>query len=181
MFQRGGEPCALLRVVAQPVQQLGKAPFARIDAPAPADGFQVLGIRRCRDLAGFLPRPVVAPQIVIVNRFQFRVHGNHARSRGVERDRFNRLAVDTRLLNRPPRRFSQRRHVVRVTLRGVVRVLLLTMQRILRRARAQTAPDAIENGNAYTEGAKIDTGDDAHGKDLLKEKSGAGSSWADPA
>jgi len=43
--QGGGEPGALFGIVAQPVEQLGEAPFAGVDAAAPVDGVQVAGVR----------------------------------------------------------------------------------------------------------------------------------------
>src|ERR1035441_9503612 len=45
MFQRGGEARALIRIVAQPVEQFGEAPLAGVDAAAPVDGFQMGGVR----------------------------------------------------------------------------------------------------------------------------------------
>ena len=42
------KPAALVRVVAQPVQQLGEAPLVRIDAAAPFDRFEMLGVRELR-------------------------------------------------------------------------------------------------------------------------------------
>ena len=40
VFERGHEARALLRIVAQPVQQLGEAPLVGVDAAAPLDAFK---------------------------------------------------------------------------------------------------------------------------------------------
>ena len=89
IFERGRELRALLRIVPQPVQQLRPSPLRRINAAAPIDRLQLRRPRRPRDLPRFFPRPVIAPQIIIVQRSHLRVHRNHARPRGIERDRLH--------------------------------------------------------------------------------------------
>ena len=74
MFQRGGEAVALLGIVAQPVQQLGEAPFGGVDAAAPVDGFEPGGARGGGDLRGLAPGAVVAPEVVVVERLEVGVH-----------------------------------------------------------------------------------------------------------
>ena len=39
---------ALVRIVAQPMEQLGEAPLVRVDAAAPVDGFELFAVRRAR-------------------------------------------------------------------------------------------------------------------------------------
>ena len=46
---------ALVRIVAQPVQQLGEAPLVRVDAAAPLDGLEVFGVGERGDLAALRP------------------------------------------------------------------------------------------------------------------------------
>ena len=48
MLQRGGELGALLGIVAEPVEQLGEAPFGGVDAAAPLDGGEVASCWRRR-------------------------------------------------------------------------------------------------------------------------------------
>ena len=163
MFQRRGEARALLGIVAQPVEQFGEAPFAGIDAAAPVDRIQMAGVRSGGDLGGFLPGAVIAPQVVIVDGLEVGVHRDHAGACGIECDRLDGGSVDARVFDGAPRGGGQRGHVVGVTLRGVVRVFLLAMQRVRSGAGAQTPFDGIEDGNANAEGAEIYSGDDAHG------------------
>ena len=67
---------------------------------------------------------MVAPEVVIVERFEMLVHRDHARTGGVERNRFDLLARDAGRRQRLARGLRQRPHVVGVALRGVVRIFL---------------------------------------------------------
>jgi len=69
------EAAALPGIVAQPVQELGKAPLGRVDAAAPVDGFEAPFTGRGGDLAGFLPRAMIAPEIVVVDGLEMRITG----------------------------------------------------------------------------------------------------------
>src|ERR1022692_407113 len=168
MFQRGGEARALIRIVAQPVEQFGEAPLAGVDAAAPVDGFQMGGVRGGRDLGGFPPGAVVAPEVVIVDGVEVGVHRNHAGARGIERDGVDGVTIHAGIFEGAPGGGGQRGHVVGVALRGVVRVLLFAQQRVRSRAGAKTALDGVEDGNANAEGAEIYSGDNAHVRDLLE-------------
>src|ERR1035437_7875157 len=169
MFQGGSKARALAGVVAQPVEQFGEAPFAGIDAAAPVDSFQLGGVRGGGDLGGFPPGAVVAPEIVIVDGLEVGIDRDHTGARGVERDGLNGAAVDSGGIDGSLRGGDQGVHVIGVALRGVVRVFLCAKQRVLGCARAETALDRIEDGNANAEGAEIYSGDDAHMKNLLAE------------
>ena len=152
----------LFGVVAQPVQQFGPSPLGRVDAAAPVDGFEALPVGRRGDFGGFLPRPVVAPQVVVVQRLHLGVHRNHAAAGGIERQGFDRAPVDGGRIHGAVRGLGQGPHVIGVALRGVIGIFLLAEQRVLGRARAQAPPGAIENRDANAESAEIDTGYDAH-------------------
>ncbi len=80
--------------------------------------------RRLRDQRRFPPRAVVAPEVIIVERLQIRVHRHHARPRGVDGQRLHRCARHPGRRQRLARGLRQRPHVVRVALRGVVRIVL---------------------------------------------------------
>src|ERR1019366_2268778 len=95
------------------------------------------------------------------------IHRDHAGARGIEREPRDGVTIHAGIFERAPGGGGQRGHVIRVALRGVVRVFLLAEQRVLRRASAETALDRIEDGNANAEGAEIYSGDDAHVRDLL--------------
>ena len=59
---------ALLRIVAQPVQQLGESPLVGIHPAAPFDRFQVLGVGELGNLLRLALGAMVAPQIVVIER-----------------------------------------------------------------------------------------------------------------
>ena len=162
MLERRSEACALLGIVTQPVKQFGEAPFGGVNAAAPIDGFETLSAGRRRDFGGLLPGAMVAPQVVVVDRLQVRVDGDDARSGGVERDGFDSVPVDRRAADGVVHRLGQRRHVVGVTLGGVVGIVLLAQKRICAGPRAQTAFGAIEDGYADAQRPEVDTGNDTH-------------------
>ena len=115
---------ALLRIVPQPVQQLGEAPLVRIDAAAPVDRLQVFGACAsaviCRASS---MRAMIAPQVVVVERLHRRVDRNHAGAGRVERDGGDVLSVDVVLLQHLTHRAHQRLHLVGVRLRGIVGIV----------------------------------------------------------
>ena len=162
MLEGAGEAAALGGVVAQPVQQLGEAPLGGVDAAAPVDGLEALPVGRGGDLGGFLPRPVVAPQVVIVQRLHVGVHRNYGAPGGIERHGFDGVAANAGRLNGKPHGRGQRTHVIAVALGGVIGVFLLAEQRVLGGARPQAPLGAIENRDANAESAEIDTGYDTH-------------------
>ena len=65
VLERGGELSSLFRIVAQPMQQLGKAPLMRIDTAAPLNGFEVFFVRQRRDLLRLRGGAMVAPEVVL--------------------------------------------------------------------------------------------------------------------
>src|SRR5262249_46660605 len=163
MLERGGHAMALAGVVAQPVEQLGKPPLGRVNAATPADGFQAGGARGGSDFAGLLPRPVVAPEIVIVDGLQIFVHRNYRGPRGIERDRFDGLAIDPRGGDGAAHRLYQRLHVIGVALRSVIRVFFLAKERILAYTRTEASPGAVEDRHAHAQCSEIDSSYDTHG------------------
>ena len=94
MFERGGEAGAFFGVVAEPVEQLGPSPLRRVDATAPIDGWELLRARSGCDFGSFAPGAMVAPEVVVVNGLELRVYRDDARAGGVERQRFDCIAVD---------------------------------------------------------------------------------------
>jgi hypothetical protein len=94
VLEGAGEPAARVGIVAQPVQQLREAPFRGVDAAAPLDRLEPLPVRERGDLGGFLPRTVIAPQVVVAERLQPGVDGDDARAGRVDRDRRDLAACD---------------------------------------------------------------------------------------
>ena len=126
------------------------------------------------DLAGFLPGAVVAPEVVVVERLEMRVHRDHARAGGVERDGLDGVAVDAGGFDGAAHGLGQRLHVVGVALGGVVGIFLLADAADTRRRPSPGGRGAIENRNPHAQGSEIDAGNDAHGT------FGAGSRWSAP-
>ena len=145
MLEGGGEFVALIGVVAQPMEQLGKAPLVRINAAAPVDGFQLFAVRERGNLLRLGEGAVIAPEIVFIQRLHLRVNRNDAGAGGVESDSRNLIAGDARFLDGRTRGLGQRAHLIFMRLRGEVRVLAAAMQRILGQSRAQAAALAIHD------------------------------------
>ena len=154
---------ALLRIVTQPVQQLGESPFVRVHAAAPLDRLEVLLVRERRDLLSLGFSPMIAPQVVLVQRLHAIVHRDDAGACGIEGDGSNLVPMNSGRLDSGPCRFGQSAHVIRVRLRGEIRIFALAMERVLGNRGAKAATIAGENGNAHRESAKVDACDDSHG------------------
>ena len=86
VLERGDQLAALVRVVTEPVEKLGEAPFGGVGSAAPVDGVQFAGVGGFGDECGFAPRAVVAPQVVVVQRLEIFAHRNDAGPSGVESD-----------------------------------------------------------------------------------------------
>ena len=68
MLECAGKGGALLWIVPQEVQQLGEAPLVRVDAAAPLNGLELLGVGERRDLLRLFLRAMVAPEVVLRER-----------------------------------------------------------------------------------------------------------------
>ena len=97
------------------------------------------------DFGGFAPGAMVAPEVVIVDGVELGIDGDDGGAGGIERDRFDGVAVDAGGCDGRAGGGGQRGHVVRVALGGVVGIFLLAEERVLGDARAQAAFLAIEN------------------------------------
>ena len=86
MFKGGDEVTARFGIMAQPMQQLGEAPFRGIHSAAPTDRFQTELVGFPCNLEGFLQGAVITPEIVFIQRLEIRADRNHTRTRGVECD-----------------------------------------------------------------------------------------------
>ncbi len=131
MFERGGEARTFGRVVAQPVEEFGEAPFAGVDAAAPIDGGQLLLVCGRGDLGGFPPGAMVAPKVVIVDGLHVRIDRDYAGAGGIECDGFDRVAINTGILDGAAGGERQRGHVVGMALGGVVGIFLLAQEGIV--------------------------------------------------
>ena len=129
---------ALLRIVAQPVQQLGESPLMGVDPAAPLDRFQLFAVGELGNLLRLALGAMVAPQIVVIERLHACVDRHHARAGGIERDGLDLLARNSRLGQHRPHGADQRIHLILMRLGGEIRVFPLTLQRIFGRRRGQT-------------------------------------------
>src|ERR1051326_611914 len=110
---------------------------------------------------------MVAPEVVVVDRIELRIHRDDAGSGGIERDGLNRVPVDSSALDGGMHRLRERAHVIGVALRGVIGVFFLPMQRVLTNTRAKAAACAVEDGDANAQRTEINTGYDAHTRSSL--------------
>ena len=163
MFQRGDKLRALFGIVAQPVQQLCEPPLVGVDAAAPRNAFKAQRMRLLRNLFGLGKGAMIAPEVIIVQRFQALAHRNHARSGRVQRDCCNRVAIHAGALERISGRRRECCHLVLMRLGGKVRVLAPAVQRIGCRRRTDRSLLAVHKSYANAECAKVNPGDDRHG------------------
>ncbi len=78
VFESAGQLRALVRVMAQPMQQLRKSPLVGVDAATPFNRFQMFAMRQVGNLLRFTLGPVIAPQVVVVERPQMVIDHHHA-------------------------------------------------------------------------------------------------------
>src|SRR6266849_1861664 len=162
MLKGGSETLALGWIIAQPVEQLGKAPLGGIRSATPIDRLKVLAAGGFGDQRGFAPRAMVAPQIIFIERLKVCVCGNDAGAGGVDGEGGNLVAGDTCGGSGFASSLGEGAHVVVVALRGVVRVIFLAMQRILGDSGAETSALRVDDGDAYAQGAEICARYDGH-------------------
>src|SRR5215472_17436124 len=86
VLKRGGKLAALLWIVAKPMQQLRESPLRGIHPAAPVDRFQAFAMGGRGDFGSFVFGAVVAPQVILTERFQVFANWNHRRAGGVEGD-----------------------------------------------------------------------------------------------
>ena len=136
VLEGGGELGALIGVVAQPVEQLGEAPFVGVDAAAPVDGFEAVVVGGRGDLLGFGFGAMVAPEVVVVERLQVCVDRDDAGAGGIEGDGRNVFPVMPAGFDGVAGGFREGAHVIGVGLGGVVGIFAAAMQRILPEGRS---------------------------------------------
>src|SRR5260370_37768966 len=92
MLKGGSETLALGWIIAQPVEQLGKAPLGGIRSATPIDRLKVLAAGGFGDQRGFAPGAMGAPQIIFIERAQVCGHRTDARGGGGDGDGRSLLA-----------------------------------------------------------------------------------------
>jgi len=162
MFEGGSELAALVRIVTQPVEQLGEAPLVRIDAATPVDCFELFAVREFGDLLRFGLGAMVAPEVILIKVLHLRIDRHDARAGGVKRDGRDLVTFDARFVDRHAGGGDQGAHLIGVGLRCEIRVLAAAMERIVCHSRTQTPSLAVHNRHADRERAKIHTSNNGH-------------------
>src|ERR1700730_1543064 len=70
MFEGCDESTSSFRIMAQPVQQFRETPFGGINTAAPLDRCQIQFVGCLGDKRGLAPCPMVAPEVIVIERFQ---------------------------------------------------------------------------------------------------------------
>src|SRR5437588_822624 len=99
---------------------------------------------------------MVAPEIVFIEWFELRANRNDARTSCIDRKRGDLVSGNFGSADGLASGAGQRAHVVLVTLRGMVRVIFLAMQRTFGNARAETPTFGVHDCDANTQRAEID-------------------------
>src|SRR5437764_9823272 len=156
MFESSRKLRTLIRIVAKPMQQLRETPLGRINPAAPIDGGELLLVRGFSDERSFLPRAMIAPEIIFIERLETSANRNDARTSCIDRERGDLVSGNFGSAYGLASGVGERTHVIRVTLHGVVRVFFLPMQRIFGNARAEAAAFRVHDGDANTQRTEID-------------------------
>jgi hypothetical protein len=156
--------------VAEPVEELGEAPLVGVDAAAPLDAFKAELVGFGGDLFGFGETAVIAPQIILIQRFKAFADRDDAGAGGIESDGGDGVAVDAGGAEGVACGGGEGGHLVGVGLGCVIGVFAAAMEGVRGRGGADGALDAVDEGNANAESAEVNAGDDGHGTRLLKSK-----------
>src|SRR5580704_11430265 len=105
---------------------------------------------------------MIAPQVVLIERPELFVYGDNAGAGGVDGQRGDLVAGNIRSRDGLARSFGKGAHVVFVTLRGVIGIVFLAMQRIFSQAGAEAALRGIDDRDAHAQRAEIHTSYDGH-------------------
>ncbi len=157
---------ALTGVVAEPVEELGEAPLVGVDAAAPVDGLEVLGVGEGGDLGGFVLGAVVAPEVVVVERLHVLVDGDDGGAGGIEGDGGDGAGGDAGFGDDFAGGAGECGHLVVVGLGGLVGVFPVAFEWVLGDGGAEAAPVAVEQGDSDAQGSEIYACDDGHGFSL---------------
>ncbi len=115
------------------------------------------------DLFGLGKGAMIAPQVIVVQRFQPLADGNHTGAGSIERDGRNGAAFNASALEHIASSGGKRPHLVRMRLGSKVRIFAAAVERVRGRRGSNRSPLAIDQSNANAESAEINPGDDSHG------------------
>jgi hypothetical protein len=163
VFEGGGHPGALVRVMAEPVEEFGEAPFGGIDAATPGEGFEAGGAAVGGDFGGFAVGAVVAPEVIVADGLEVFVHGDDGGASGIESEGLDIGAGDACLGEGGEHGLGESAEVVGVGLGGVVGVFALAVDGVLGRGGGEAAAFTVDERDAHALGSEIDSCDDSHG------------------
>src|SRR5258708_39192123 len=95
VFKRAGESLTLAGIVSQPMQYFREAPFVRVDAATPINGFEFFLACQLCDLASLFDGTVIAPEVIVIQWQHVSVYRNDTRTGCVERDGGDILAANS--------------------------------------------------------------------------------------
>src|SRR4051812_22715305 len=160
MLERRHELVRAVAIMPQPMEKLGESPLRGVDSSTPLDRLQAKFVCFACDLGSFFPGPVIAPEIVLVERLKIFSYRDDARSGGVERHGPNAGPFHTGRSQRFTHGAYESCHVVRMALRGLIGIVAAAMKRVVRSSSPQTSPIPVENRDPYAKRSKIYTCDD---------------------
>ena len=143
-------------------RSFAKPPLMRVDAATPVDCFEVLLVRERGNLLRFMLRPVIAPQVVIIERLHLCIDGNHARSCGVEGYGGYVACIDPCLLDDLTRCLGERVHLIAVRLGGLVWIGPAALKRILCNRCSEPPLLTVQQGDTNAQRAKVHSSHDCH-------------------
>ena len=120
-------------------------------------------MRFCGDLLGLRKGTMIAPEVILVQRFEALAHRNHAGAGGVERNGRDVAAADAGALEHIAGGGGQGRHLVGMGLGGKVRIFAAAMQRVRGRGGSDRAFFAVNKSDANAQCAEVNAGYDGHG------------------
>src|SRR5882724_10197073 len=100
---------------------------------------------------------MITPKVVFIERFEIFSHGNDGRASSIDSERLHFVSGNPGFPYCLARSRRQRLHLVAMRLRGILRIITLSMQWIFRKSRRYQAAYAIHDGHAYAEGSEINS------------------------
>ena len=114
------------------------------------------------DERGFLPRAMIAPEIVFVERLKLFADGNDAGAGGVDSESRDLIAGEVGGGEGALHCFREAAKLIFVRLRGVVGILFFAVEGIFGDTRAETAASGVYESDANAKSAEVDACYDGH-------------------
>ena len=122
----------------------------------------------CGDFRRFGFSPMIAPEIVVIERLKIFVHRDDGRAGGVESDGFDGASRDARFLNGSTRSSRESDHMAGVRLGGKFGIVATAIERIFAQRGSQEATFAVHDGDANAQSAEINASEICHFRDRFQ-------------